>query len=440
LNIVYLHTHDTGRYIQPYGYGMPTPNLMKLAEEGTLFRHAYCAAPTCSPSRSALLTGTAPHFCGMTGLAHRGFQLKDYSQHLVQLLNENGYETVLSGVQHEAPDPDMIGYDQIMKNTDFDMGNFEVDSVSRDVTSAKLAADYIKQEKDKPFFLSVGLFNTHRDFPEISDDIDPNYVIPPFPFYDNKQNREDIAGYMTSVKVVDQCAGIIMDALAESGRDEDTLVIFTTDHGLAFPKMKCNLYDTGIGVSLILKFPGNKRKGEALDSLVSQVDLYPTICDFLKIKKPDWLHGHSLVDLLDGETERVRDEIFAEVTYHAAYEPMRCIRTERYKLIKFYDDHEQFVPANIDDCQSKDFLVENNFLQEKRQKEMLFDLYLDPVERINLVQDERYKAIYEDLSGRLESWMEETGDPLLQGGKIPKPDGAIANKLSCMSPNEENFE
>ncbi|WP_407267951.1 sulfatase [Radiobacillus sp. PE A8.2] len=440
MNVLYIHTHDTGRYIQPYGYNMPTPNLMELAKEGTLFRHAYSAAPTCSPSRSAMLTGMAPHSCGMIGLAHRGFQLNDYSQHLVQYLNQNGFESVLCGVQHEARNPKTIGYHHILKDIDSNEKNRRVDSVTEDITNAQLVADYIKSEKDKQFFLSLGLQNTHRIFPEISDEVDPNYVMPPFPFYDNEQNRKDMAGYMTSVSVVDQCVGMVMQALKESGHEADTLVIFTTDHGIAFANMKCNLYDTGIGVSLILKYPGNKRKGEALDTLVSQIDLYPTICDLLDLEQPAWLQGYSLQALLNRETDRVRNEIFSEVTYHAAYEPMRCVRTERYKLIKFFDNHDRYVPANMDDSLSKDFLLEHQYLQQSREKEMLFDHYLDPVERVNLVENQSYKKVYADLSSRLNNWMEETADPLLSEGKVPKPIGAKANKLSCISPTEKNFE
>src|SRR5512142_997240 len=85
-NILYIHSHDTGRYTQPYGHAVPTPNIQRLAEEGMLFRQAYCAAPTCSPSRAALLTGQSPHNNGMLGLAHRGFALYDYGHHIVHTL------------------------------------------------------------------------------------------------------------------------------------------------------------------------------------------------------------------------------------------------------------------------------------------------------------------------------------------------------------------
>ena len=110
-NILYIHSHDTGRYIQPYGYDVPTPNLQKLAQEGVLFRQAFDAAPTCSPSRAALLTGQCPHNNGMLGLAHRGFFLNDYNQHIIHRLHPHGYRSTLIGLQHIAKDPRTIGYE-----------------------------------------------------------------------------------------------------------------------------------------------------------------------------------------------------------------------------------------------------------------------------------------------------------------------------------------
>mgnify|MGYP001029060360 CR=1 FL=1 len=100
LNIVYLHAHDLGRYCWPYGYAIPAPNVQKLAESGVVFRQAFCATPTCSASRSALVTGRWPHCNGMFGLASEswGYTLNDYSQHLARFLSRHGYETALSGV------------------------------------------------------------------------------------------------------------------------------------------------------------------------------------------------------------------------------------------------------------------------------------------------------------------------------------------------------
>src|ERR1700681_3517988 len=115
LNIVYIHSHDSGRYLQPYGHAVPAPNLQRLADGGVLFRHAFNAAPTCSPSRASLLTGQCPHSNGMLGLAHRGFSLNDYKQHILHRLRPHGYRSTLIGVQHIAKDPAVIGYDEIVE-------------------------------------------------------------------------------------------------------------------------------------------------------------------------------------------------------------------------------------------------------------------------------------------------------------------------------------
>lgn len=414
MNIVYIHTHDTGRFIEPYGYAVPTPHLMDLAQEGVLFRHAYCAGPTCSPSRAALLTGMAAHSAGMLGLAHRGAQLKDYSKHLVAHLNGNGYETVLCGIQHEAPHAEMLGYDKIIGNPTYDMKVFEFDSVGWDLFNAEAASSYIRESKTKPFFLSFGLFNTHLNFPEADPDIPQGYLQPPYLFYDNEENRRQWAAYLTSAKVADRAVGMVLGAIREAGLDNDTLVIYTTDHGLPFPQMKCSLFDTGIGVSLIVRTPQGHRKGEAEDALVSHLDLFPTICDLAGLPKPEWLQGYSLVPLLEKAAESVRTEVYAEINHHVEYEPMRCVRTDRYKYIRNFGSASYLQP-NLDRSEFRAFLLDHGFLEREKPEEMLFDLYLDPVERVNLAQDERYQEIKAQLGRKLDDWMQETGDPLLEG-------------------------
>ena len=112
-NVLYLHSHDTGRYVQPYGHPVPTPAYQRLAQEGVLFRQNFCLGPTCSPSRAALLTGQTPHSCGQLGLAHRGFELQHPERHLAWTLRQHGYSTTLIGVQHVTRDPARTGYEQI---------------------------------------------------------------------------------------------------------------------------------------------------------------------------------------------------------------------------------------------------------------------------------------------------------------------------------------
>ena len=349
MNILYLHTHDTGRFIQPYGHAIPTPNLMALAREGALFRNCFDAAPTCSPSRAAMLTGMNAHASGMIGLAHRGFSLRDPTQHLAHHLHSHGFETVLCGIQHEiaAGQAAALGYEQILAAPATpgaaEMAGAQGQArrmMAQDLANAQAVADYLAGPHDRPFFMSFGMFCTHRPFPAPDADIDPNYVQAPSPLPDDPAIRLDMAGFITMARCADACVGIVLEALAASGLADDTLVFFTTDHGIAFPKMKCHLYDSGIGVSLIVRYPGHGQPGQVIDALVSHLDIYPTVCEIAGVPAPPWLEGVSLVPLLDGTATQVRDEIFAEVTYHAAYEPMRCVRTPRWKYIRYFDDFE----------------------------------------------------------------------------------------------------
>jgi len=440
MKVIYIHTHDTGRFIEPYGYNIPTPNLMKMAQEGTLFRNAHCAAPTCTPSRTAMLLGMAPHSCGMFGLTNMGFRMEEYSRHIVSFLNEKGYDTALSGVHHEFHSKDAHTYKTVVNDIHDEKKNlYNTGFDELDMDSAQKAAEYIKTNIDKDYFLSVGFINTHRPFPPHVDNVNPDYVMPPFPFPDTRETREDMAAYIKSAKTMDKCVGIVLDAIYEAGIEDDAVVFFTTDHGIAFPRMKCHLYDTGTGVSLIMMVPGNRRKGKACDALISQIDIFPTLCDYLGLGKPNWLQGRSIKPILDGSAEEINSEIFSEVTYHAAYEPMRAIRTQRYKLIKTFDDYDRPVPSNTDDGISKELYAKWGYFEGKKDKEMLFDLYLDPVERVNLVGDIRYAEIYRDLSMRLEKWMKETDDPLLKG-KIVAPKGARVCKPDSYSIALGEFE
>ncbi len=422
-NILYIHSHDTGRYIQPYGHAIPTPNLQALAERGVLFRRAYCAAPTCSPSRAALLTGQSPHSAGMLGLANRGFQLGDFRQHIIHTLKAAGYTAALAGIQHLNPKTNPkaaaeVGYDLVL--------------TEQHSQAHTAAVDFIRSAPEEPFWLTVGFFETHREFP-LENDINPAYVLPPTPLPDTPAGRQDMANFIAMAQILDDKIGQVLRALDETGLRDDTLVIYTTDHGLAFPAMKCNLTDHGIGVSLIMQGGEDFTGGRVIDAMVSHIDVFPTICDLLEIPAPAWLQGHSMLPLLRGESETIRDELFAEVTYHAAYEPKRAVRSDRYKYIRRYDGRARPVLANVDDGFAKSELVEGGFGEWQTAPEQLYDTLLDPVERVNLIDNPEYAPVLAGMRARLDRWMRETDDPLLQGD-VPAPPGAVANSPDGDSP------
>ncbi|HRR06392.1 MAG TPA: sulfatase [Victivallales bacterium] len=440
-NIIYIHTHDTGRYIQPYGYGIPTPRLMEMAQEGVLFRNYHTTGPTCSPSRSSLLSGMAPHSIGMLGLAHRGFEWNDYSKHLANYLRKNGYETALCNVQHEVSHKriDALGYERILKaELKSRLDDEGLNLIERDKAHCEEAVKFIKSTHQKPFFLSFGMISTHRPFP-CNSKINPDYLFVPAKIPDAREIRKDMAGFAEMLTAVDECTGKILDAIKESGLDKNTIVIFTTDHGIAFPFHKCNLYDTGTGISLIIKFPDKKYAGKTVDSLLSVIDIFPTLCDINGLEKPSWLEGKSFLSILEGKENEINEEIYAEITYHAAYEPVRSIRTKRYKLIRHFDDYEKIVLPNIDNGLTKAYLMERGLAERKKDMIEFFDLINDPEEKRNLALIGEKQNIMNELNLKLENWMKRTNDPILTG-YVPKPKGAIANRKDGIHPEDEDYE
>ena len=423
-NILYLHSHDTGRYVQPYGYNVPTPNLQKLAQEGILFREAFDTAPTCSPSRAALLTGQCPHNNGMLGLAHRGFSLNDYSQHILHWLRPHGYRSTLIGVQHIAKDPAVIGYDEIVPLDDVYVAQV-----------APAAVRFLKNAPKQPFFLDVGFHETHREFADPGSGEDERFTEPPAPLPDTPATRRDMAAYDATARILDDGVGAVLNALASAGLAGNTLVIATTDHGISFPAMKCNLTVHGTGVYLIMRGPGGFHGGKVSDVMISNMDLYPTICDLLNIEKPSWLQGKSLIPLLTSRTQKLHEEIFAEVNFHAAYEPKRAVRTERFNYIRHFGDRHTPVLPNCDDGLSKNVWMQAGWRDQIILRELLFDTIFDPNETRNLANDAAYAAALNDMRTRLDNWMQRTNDPLLRG-PVPVPPGAVVNDPNGTSPQE----
>jgi N-sulfoglucosamine sulfohydrolase len=427
-NIVYLHSHDTGRYVQPYGHQIVTPNMQRLADQGLLFRQAFCAAPSCSGSRACLLTGQWAHVNGMTGLAHRGWVLNDYGRHIVHPLREAGYWSALIGEQHLSIDPGVLGYDHVV-----DIGTTRVHSI------APAARQLLASRPPEPFFLSVGFFETHREFFEPSSVRDALYGAPPAHLPDTAETRADMASFKASARSLDQGVGAVLQALDEQGLADDTLVVLTTDHGLPFPGAKGTLSDRGLGVMLIVRGPGGFHGGHVTDALVSQVDLYPTLCALAGAPVPDGGHGVSLLPLVRREAAQVRDELFAELTYHAAYDPMRAIRTRRHKLIRHFGDRLEPVLPNIDDSPSKDLLVAAGWGRQPRPRVELYDLLMDPGEMRNLAGRAPHADVEAELSAALEAWMRETDDPLLDGPVAPPP-SAVVNDPTGLSAVEPFLE
>ena len=436
LNIVLIHSHDTGRCVQPYGYDVATPRIQAFAEQGVLFRRAFAMAPTCSPSRAAMLAGQPPHCCGMFGLANAKYHytLNDPSHHLARFLGSHGYATALCGIQHE-----MEGDDRAIRET---LGYHDVFCAMKweeplDPATHEAAVEYVHRPHDRPFFLSVGFFETHRDNPAAGrrhsrmpgtpdfDDYDGRYRRPPAPIADIPITRRDWASFRHGALELDRKVGAVLDAIDHAGLADSTLVILTTDHGIAWPHGKGNLTDLGTGVMLMLRGPAATgfTGGRVLDAMVTHMDLYPTICELLAVEPPAWLHGKPLCPLIRGDAHHLHDQVFAEQNWHSSPDPQRSVRTERYRYIRRKDTPHLRI---VDPGPTNQWAYGAGFAERPEGIELLYDLYTDPQEMVNRVDDPSLCGVLDDLRGRLDRWMDETDDPFPHGRIPPPPSGATA--------------
>lgn len=244
-----------------------------------------------------------------------------------------------------------------------------------------------------------------------------------------------MARFKASARILDEKIGVVLTALGRSGLAENTLVICTMDHGIPFPRMKCNLHDSGIGTMLLMRGSSGFTGGKVIDTMTSHLDIFLTLCDLLGIDPPTWLRGKSIMPLIDDEVATLHNALFFEVNYHAAYEPMRAVCTSRWKYIKRFDDPTTPILPNCDDGESKSVWLAHGWRETAVPHEQLYDLIFDPKEINNLASDAASQPVLNEMRERLAQWMQETDDPLLSGAVRP-PVGAVVNNRDSFSATE----
>ncbi|MGJ3241342.1 MAG: sulfatase family protein [Opitutales bacterium] len=429
-NLVILHAHDLGRFLGCYGVDtVDTPHLDRLAGQSIRFTQAQCTSPGCSPARAALFTGHYPHTTGVLGLTHGnfGWRMNDRVTHLARRLADAGYHTALCGTYHEDNPTDA---DRIRDHHGFQE---RVGGGQRAHEVAASVSDWLVEGRptDKPFYLQAGVFEPHRVgatdpedarrfMPFVDQHIpDPDPEEPvTIPGYleDTPGTRREMRELQAAVRHMDQQFGRILDALNEQGLMDNTLILFTTDHGLALPRAKSTCYQAGLEVALMLKLPaGDGVKPSVNDQPVSHIDIVPTILERLGLPGAEHLPGQSLLSPIRNPEAGHHPFLFAEKTYHDNYDPKRSVRDARYKLIANFAYSHSFtdcsqswqpraqpvVPANPAGSYTPDF--------------ELYDLETDPCELVDLAEDPAYQEIQDTLIAALGRWMRETEDPLLDG-------------------------
>ncbi|MFX0136101.1 MAG: sulfatase-like hydrolase/transferase, partial [Candidatus Hodarchaeota archaeon] len=284
-NILLYITHDQGQFLGCYNSpqtpnSLNTPNLDKIAENGVRFTNYFCTTPQCSPSRGGIQTSLYPHQNGLMGIVDKGWTLPERNKTLPMYLKEQGYTTHLIGFQHEAFNAYTLGYDTISKRRPQLL-----------YTCKKLKKNYEEffetlQNDDKPFYLCIGDINVHRPFGIGGDPVDPKRVIVPPYLPDNEIVREDLSQFYGAVQGVDTCIGNILKQLDTFGLRENTLFIYTTDHGEAYPRAKCTLYDPGLKTLLLMSWSRSDifHQNKVYNQMISNIDLLPTLLDLIGAK------------------------------------------------------------------------------------------------------------------------------------------------------------
>jgi len=410
-NVLMITCHDIGRHIGCYGVKtVHTDNLDELAKKGIRFQNYFATDCVCSPSRGSILTGRYPQANGLMGLTHQpwGWSFKKGEKHVAAILKEAGYETTLVGLQHvTSGDPASLGYQHVLSKN------------RKAAETVQATKELLRKARklDRPFFIKVGFFEVHRPF-TVGTDTEKGVFIPNY-LKDTPEIREDLARFQGTIRFFDNCVGEILDALRKSQVAENTLVIFTSDHGIPYPGAKWCLYDPGIETPLIMYHPGTELEGgKVFRQLMSNVDFLPTLLDILGVDIPQNLQGHSFREVIEGaKTDSPRDEIFAQRTSHALRDnTSRTVRTTRYKLIRYFEPGRLIeFPTDAVPQRVAEHTERPKRKGGRRPVVQLFDLKEDPHERNNLAESPEYTSIVRDLSDRLWRWMEDVGDPILDG-------------------------
>jgi arylsulfatase A-like enzyme len=398
-NILLLISHDSGRHLGCYGADVPTPHLERLAGEGLRFDACFCTAPQCSPSRASLMTGLYPQQHGLMELEHlrERMELRPDCRTLPGVLAEHGYETRLIGFQHEHHDARRLGY-------------AHVDQPWPPYRAADLAARveaFLQAAPRTPFFLNAGFLETHRPFPPVEGD-GAALRLPPW-MDDTAVNRRDLLGFRQRAADLDAAVGRVDAALRRAGLAQNTILIYTTDHGTPFDRAKMTLFDAGLETALIVRWPGVTPAGKSCPALLSNVDLMPTLLEAAGSVPPAGIAGKSFLPALRGEAFAGREEIFGALTYHVQYLPQRCIRTRRHKYVRFYDS------AALAPLLPREVAADSVIVPGHVAGEALYDLTADPGERNDVAGGQEHRACRDELAARLDAWLEDTGDPIRVG-------------------------
>lgn len=454
-NLLVLIADDHSRAdSEPYGStGVKTPFLKKLAEEGMRFDRAFVNSPSCAPSRAALLTGmTPPH----NGAEPNHSKPRRELAKLPGLLRSLGYEVVAFG---------KVSHYQHTADYGFDHFAFDAYQDHRGIAAAREWLEKRSENKDekRPLAIFVGSNWPHVPWPPASG-YDAEKATVPANHLNTPEYRQARAKYLTAVTLMDEELGSVHETAMKTLGTENTFVLFTSDHGAQLPFGKWNLYDDGIRVPLIVKWPGVVKPGTSTAAMTQWMDILPTLIEIGGGKPGPELDGKSFLSVLKNPALSHHEAIF---TTHSAdgnmnVYPMRSVRMDKYKLIWNLHPEFQFT-THIDrslEVPGRNYwnswktLAETNAAAKAtlaryhvRPEFELYDLEDDPHEWVNLAAKPEYAHKLNELKIQLSDWMAKQDDtkkvfgvPLRVGEEIKPPRPAQAKKKAARKSNEKSFQ
>ncbi|HSW45306.1 MAG TPA: sulfatase, partial [Phycisphaerae bacterium] len=367
------------------------------------------------------------HTNGQYGLAHaaHNFHCRPGVKSLPNLLSKAGYRTAIVGKHHVNP-PEAFAFQEQLR---FQGGSRNVDAM------ADAARGLFAGSSDRPFFLLVGFHDPHRDAKGFGNSVSrpagtvaeyqpEEIAVPPW-LPDTPEVRRELAEFYQSISRMDRGVSLIVDALKDTGHENDTLVIYVSDNGPPFPGAKTTLYDPGIHLPLIIASPGQSRRGITSQAMVSFVDIAPTILEFAGVAPSKEVARRSLLPIIDEENPAGRDIVFASHNFHQVtmYYPMRMIRTRQYKYILNLAHCLEYPLASdlwgsrtwqgILSSGGKRYGQRTTAALLHRPREELYDLRKDPDEVHNLAGDPGHADTLARFRAELQKWQEDTADPWL---------------------------
>lgn len=390
-----------------------TPGLDALAAEGIRMEYAYCTTPSCSASRSVILSGRYNHANGQYGHSHsfHHFTTFDTVKTLPKRMSDAGYRTWSVGKYHVAP-RETYPFDRYVP-------------VKSPVEMAEISRELVEAESEKPFFLYFCTTEPHRPFRrEGSQEISPEDVIVPDYLPDTPESRRELARYYMSVERADSGLKRLIEILKSSGHWDDTLVIYISDNGIAFPGAKTNMYEPGVRLPCVVRDPRLDTQGGTNKAMITYADLAPSILEYAGVAvSENAMHGRSFLSALAKADTTGRDEVFLSHTFHeiTMYYPVRVLRERQYKLTWNIASGLEF-PFASDLYASETWqgiLRDGATHYGKRAVDAylhrapfeLFDLEKDPDELVNLAADPDFTPILKRMQAKLKVYQQRTGDP-----------------------------